>query len=154
MWVPPPKGRHYPLPSHNGKDFLLLQAQLAKYSVLVHMIYTYIQQRILVTKSTHIKIPSQVSLIDCLVFKQQKTEWVWDVIYGWRHSYIYKNMLINVNFLKQKHYSLIRNTFQQKHQHHIESSQPISLANQLTGFYMIRAITERHFWTDATLKSK
>ena len=41
--------------------------------MLVHMIYTYIQQGVLATKSSHIKVPSQVSLIDCLVFKQQKT---------------------------------------------------------------------------------
>ena len=44
--------------------------------------------------------------------------------------------------------------FSQKHSHHIETSQLIRLANQLTGFYMIRVITERHFLTDATLKSK
>ena len=44
--------------------------------------------------------------------------------------------------------------FSQKHPHHIETSQLIRLANQLTGFYMIRVITERHFLTDATLKSK
>ena len=36
------------------------------------MICTYIQQTVLATKSSHIKVPSQVSLIDCLVFKQQK----------------------------------------------------------------------------------
>ena len=41
--------------------------------MLVHMIYTYIQEGVLATKSSHIKVPSQVSLIDCLVFKQQKT---------------------------------------------------------------------------------
>ena len=44
--------------------------------------------------------------------------------------------------------------FSQKHPHYIETSQLIRLANQLTGFYMIRVIAERHFFTDATLKSK
>ena len=38
-----------------------------------HMLYTYVQQTVLATKSSHIKIPGQVSLNDCLVFKQQKT---------------------------------------------------------------------------------
>ena len=39
-----------------------------------HEIYsTYIQQTVLATKSSHIKVRSQVSSIDCLVFKQQKT---------------------------------------------------------------------------------
>ena len=51
-------------------------------SVLVHMIYTYIQQIVLATKSSHIKVPSSsisyLSLIDGLVFKQQKTTWVWN----------------------------------------------------------------------------
>ena len=61
-------------------------------------------------------------------------------------------MLINVKFQKQKRYSLIRNTFQRKHPHHIETSQPIRLANQLTSFCLIRAITERYFRADATLK--
>ena len=37
---------------------------------------------------------------------------------------------------------------------HIEISQLIRLGNQLTGFYMIRTISERHFRTDVTLKSK
>ena len=41
--------------------------------MLVHMINKYIQQTVLATKSSHIKVPSQVSLIDCLIFKQQKT---------------------------------------------------------------------------------
>ena len=41
--------------------------------MLVDMIYMYIQQRVLATKSSYIKVPSQVSLIDYLVFKQQKT---------------------------------------------------------------------------------
>ena len=40
------------------------------------MIYMYIQQGVLATKSSHMKVPSQVSLTDCLVFKQQKTIWV------------------------------------------------------------------------------
>ena len=40
--------------------------------MLVHMINKYIQQTVLATKSSHIKVPSQVSLIDCLIFKQQK----------------------------------------------------------------------------------
>ena len=37
--------------------------------VLVLMIDTYIQQTVLATKSSHIKVPSQVPLTDCLVFK-------------------------------------------------------------------------------------
>ena len=46
-------------------------------------------------------------------------------------------------FKGKKHYSLIRNIFQWKHPHHIETSQPIRLANQLTGFYMIRVKTNK-----------
>ena len=46
----------------------------------------------------------------------------------------------------------MRNTLQQKHPHHVETRQPICLANQLTGFYMIRTITERHFREVATIK--
>ena len=68
--------------------------------------------------------------------------------YNQIHSYIYKNLLINIK------YSLVRNTFQQKHPHHVQTSQPIRFVNQLTGFYMIRAITEKYFRTDATLKTK
>ena len=49
---------------------------------------------------------------------------------------------------------MIRNTLQRKHPHHIETSQPIRLANQLTGVYMIKGIIEKHFRTDPTLKSK
>ena len=37
------------------------------------MIYIYFPQTVLPTNSSHIKTPSQVSLIDFLVFKQQKT---------------------------------------------------------------------------------
>ena len=36
-------------------------------------IYTYIQQGVLATKSSHIKVPSQVSVIDFLVLRQRKT---------------------------------------------------------------------------------
>ena len=36
----------------------------------------YIQQTVLATKSSHIKVLSLMSLIDCLVFKQQKTSLV------------------------------------------------------------------------------
>ena len=36
------------------------------------MIYTYIQQTVLATKSSYIKLPSQVSLIDYLISKQEK----------------------------------------------------------------------------------
>ena len=43
-------------------------------------------------------------------------------------------MVINVNFQKQKHYSPIRNTFQRKHRHHIETSQPIRLENQFANW--------------------
>ena len=43
------------------------------YSVPVHKICTQIQQTVLPTKSSYIKVPSQVPLIDCLNFKQQKT---------------------------------------------------------------------------------
>ena len=45
----------------------------AIHMIYMYMIYIYIQQRVLGTKSSHIKIPTQVSLIDRLVFKQQKT---------------------------------------------------------------------------------
>ena len=41
----------------------------------VHMICMYIQQTVLAIISSHIKVPSQVCLIDCLVFKQQKTQY-------------------------------------------------------------------------------
>ena len=37
------------------------------------MIYIYFPQTVLATNSSHIKTSSQVSLIDILVFKQQKT---------------------------------------------------------------------------------
>ena len=40
------------------------------------MIYTYTQQTVLVTKFSYIKVLSQVSVIDYLIFKQQKTAWV------------------------------------------------------------------------------
>ena len=63
--------------------------------------------------------------------------------YNQTHSYIYKNMLIMSTFKGKKHYSLIRNIFQWKHPHYIETSQPIRLANQLTGFYMIRVKTNK-----------
>ena len=50
-------------------------------NIVSHMIYTYIQQTVLATKSSNMKVPSQVSLIialiDCLIFKQQKTIRVW-----------------------------------------------------------------------------
>ena len=36
----------------------------------------YIQQKVLATKSSHIKVPSQVYLIEDLVFKQQQTSWI------------------------------------------------------------------------------
>ena len=41
-----------------------------------------------------------------------------------------------------------------KHSHHIETSQLIGFANQLTDSYMIEGLTERYFPTDITLKSK
>ena len=44
--------------------------------------------------------------------------------------------------------------FSQKHPHHIETSQLIRLANQLTGFYMIRVIAERHFFNRRYVKIK
>ena len=40
---------------------------------VIRMIYLYIQQRVLVAKSSHIKVSGQMSLIDSLIFKQQKT---------------------------------------------------------------------------------
>ena len=40
--------------------------------MLAHMMNMYIQQTVLAAKPSHIKVPCQVSLIDCLVFKQQK----------------------------------------------------------------------------------
>ena len=36
------------------------------------MMYAYIQQTVRATKSSHIKVPSQVCLINCLVSKPQK----------------------------------------------------------------------------------
>ena len=53
------------------------------------MIYTYIQQGVLATKSSHIKVPGQVSLINSLIFKQQKTM---------SHSLL--NIVINISFYK------------------------------------------------------
>ena len=59
-------------PAPNGKDFLLRHS--LKGNILsASYDYKYIQQGVRVTKSSHIKVPSQVSFIDCLVFKQQKT---------------------------------------------------------------------------------
>ena len=62
-------------PHTDGKDFLLLKAQFSrKYTQCKLTWYTpIIQQTVLATKSSHIKVPSQVSLIDCLVFNQQET---------------------------------------------------------------------------------
>ena len=36
------------------------------------MIYMYIQQGVLATKSSHMKVPSKVSLTDCLVLSSKK----------------------------------------------------------------------------------
>ena len=67
--------------------------------------YTYIQQTVLATKSSHIKVSSQVSLIDYLVFKQQKTIWVWGT-----HR---KNDSLTKKFIKNHHMavtSLVKHT--------------------------------------------
>ena len=40
--------------------------------MLVGMIYMYIQQTVLATKYSQIKVPSQVSLVDCLVLSSRK----------------------------------------------------------------------------------
>ena len=45
------------------------------YSVLVHMIYTYAQRTVLATKSSHTKVPSEVSLIDCLAFLSNRKQY-------------------------------------------------------------------------------
>ena len=74
------------------------------------MIYTYIQQRVLATKSTHVKVPSQVSLIDCLVSKHQKPIRVW----GTKR----KNNSLTRKFIKNHHMvvtSLVKDTLPLPH---------------------------------------
>ena len=84
-------------PHTNGKDFLLLKAQFSrKYTQCKLTWYTpIIQQTVLSTKSSHIKVSSQVSLIDCLVFNQQETISVLDTQR--------KNDSLTMKFIKNYH---------------------------------------------------
>ena len=74
------------------------------YPVLVRNIYTYIQQVVLTTKSSPIKVPSQVSLIHCLVFKQLETIWLLTLKHH-RHS----SASTKVGFFKQSYDSDVPN---------------------------------------------
>ena len=82
LWMTPKKN------CHRLKYFYL-------YSVLVNMIYTYVQQTVQKTKSSHIKVSSQVSFIQYLVFKQQNTIWTW-----YTHR---KNDPLTRKFIKNHH---------------------------------------------------
>ena len=82
LWMTPKKN------SHRLKCFYL-------YSVLVNMIYTYVQQTVQKTKSSHIKVSSQLSFIHYLVFEQQNTIWIWDT-----HR---KNDPLTRKFIKNHH---------------------------------------------------
>ena len=62
---------HYPLPlTKRISCYLRHSLQENILSASSHNII--FKKTVLATKSSHIKVPSEVSLIDCLVFKQQK----------------------------------------------------------------------------------
>ena len=127
------KSHYYPLPP-NRQDFLLLKAEFAwKYTQCYsHVIYIH-SANSSGNKIQPIKVPSQVYLIDCLVFKQQKS-----LIF--KHHCHYNQFLQRWGSINHHHNLPFRSS---QNIQDLLNSLPLQSGTSL----MIGPFTKIHFWS-------